>query len=214
MAQKNVIRLLIADDQEIVRIGLRALLKDTDIKIIAEVTTGPEAVKYVMTNDVDVALLDVRMPEGDGLIALARIKLDKAEVPVLIYSAFDNPMYCARAVALGASGFLLKTATRDEVVTAIQTAAAGETTWTRADLRRMSGALAAPRLSADVEVSLTKRESEVLRQVATGATNKEIAEVIHTSYETVNEHVQRILERIGVSDRTQAAVWAVRNGLA
>jgi DNA-binding NarL/FixJ family response regulator len=213
MTQQSKIRLLIAEDHELVRIGLRGLLADTEIKIVAEVTSGQAAVKYALENDVDVVLMDIRMPDGDGLTALGRIKLEKPDMPVVVLSTFDNPAYIARAVALGASGYLLKGCTRDELIKAIQSAAAGEDIWTRDELRRVAGALATPRIAADVEVSLTKREGEVLRQVAYGLTNKDIAQTLHISYETVKEHVQHILGRIGVTDRTQAAVWAVRKEL-
>ncbi|MGA2065219.1 MAG: response regulator transcription factor [Thermoguttaceae bacterium] len=213
MTQQAKIRLLIADDHEVVRNGLKTLLAGTDIKIVAEVASGPAAVKYALENEVDVVLLDIRMPEGDGLAALGRIKLDKPDLPILVLSTYDNPTYVARAVALGASGYLLKSCTRDELVAGIRTAAAGESAWTRDELRRVTGALATPRLTADVEVPLTQRESEVLRQLACGLTNKEIANTLHISYETVKEHVQHILRKIGVSDRTQAAVWAVRKDL-
>ena len=129
-------------------------------------------------------------------------------------SAFDNPAYVARAVALGASGYLLKGCTRDELLTAIRKAATGESIFTREELRRVTGALATPRITGDIEVDLTQREGEVLRQMAYGLTNKVIAEALHISYETVKEHVQHVLRKIGVVDRTQAAVWAVRKGLA
>ncbi len=207
------IKLLIADDHEVVRSGLKVLLADTNIQIVGEVGTGAAAVKFALENDIDVALLDIRMPDGDGLNSLGRIKLDKPDLPILILSTFDNPTYVARAVALGASGYLLKGCTRDELVQAIRTAMAGESAWTREELRRVTGALATPRLTADVEVPLTQRESEVLRQLAFGLTNKEIAQTLQISYETVKEHVQHILRKIGVSDRTQAAVWAVRKEL-
>ncbi len=209
----NKVKLLIADDHEVVRSGLRAMLADSDVEVVAEVATGDTAVKYALENEVDVALLDIRMPEGDGLTALGRIKLDKPDLPILMLSTFDNPTYIARSVALGASGYLLKGCSRDDLVKAIKSAAAGESAWTRDELRRVTGALATPRLAADVEVPLTQRESEVLRQLAYGLTNKEIAQALHISYETVKEHVQHILRKIGVSDRTQAAVWAVRKQL-
>jgi DNA-binding NarL/FixJ family response regulator len=207
------IRLLIADDHEVVRHGLKTLLANSDIEVVAEVSTGEAAIRYALENDPDLVLMDIRMPNGDGLTALGRIKLDKPEMPVLMLSTFDNPTYIARSVALGASGYLLKGCSRDDLIKAIHTSAAGDSAWTRDELRRVTGALATPRLTADIEVPLTQRESEVLRQLAYGLTNKEIAQALHISYETVKEHVQHILRKIGVSDRTQAAVWAVRKEL-
>lgn len=209
----STIRVLIADDHEVVRCGLRTLFAGTDIEIAAEVASGNAAVRYALENDVDVVVLDIRMPDGDGLTALGRIKLDKPELPILILSTYDNPTYVARSVALGASGYILKSSDRDVLIDAIRKAARGESAWTRDELRRVTGALATPRLTADIEVPLTHRESEVLRQLAYGLTNKEIAAQLHISYETVKEHVQHILRKIGVSDRTQAAVWAVRKEL-
>jgi len=214
MAQQSKIRLLLADDHEMVRSGLKSMLVDTEIKVVAAVASGQEAVKHALENKVDVVLLDVRMSDGDGLNALGRIKLDNPDLPILMFSYSDNPAYVARAVALGASGYLLKGCTRDELVNAIKTAAAGESTFTRDGLRRMTGAMATPRLTANVEVAMSQREGEVLRQMACGLTNKQIAEALHISHETVKEHVQHILGKIGVTDRTQAAVWAVRNNLA
>jgi DNA-binding NarL/FixJ family response regulator len=209
----NPIKLLVADDHEVVRSGLRKLLAGSDIQVDAEVATGSAAVKYTLEHDVDVVLMDIRMPDGDGLTALGRIRLDKPDQPILMLSAFDNPTYIARAVALGANGYLLKDCTRDELVAAITTVSTGENAWTRDELRRVTGALATPRLAADVEVSLTQRESEVLKQLAFGLKNKEIGQALGISYETVKEHVQHILRKIGVSDRTQAAVWAVHKEL-
>ena len=207
------IKLLVADDHEVVRSGLKSMFARTEVEIVAAVATGSAAVKYALENDPDVVLLDIRMPEGDGLTALGRIKLDKPDMPILMLSTFDNPTYIARAVALGANGYLLKSCTREKLIDAVRTAAAGENAWTRDELRRVTGALATPRLAADIEVPLTQRESEVLRQLAYGLTNKEIALALGISYETVKEHVQHILRKVGVSDRTQAAVWAVRKEL-
>jgi DNA-binding NarL/FixJ family response regulator len=207
------IRLLVAEDHELVRLGLRGLLAGTEIDIVAEVTTVAGALEYALEREVDVVLMDVRLPDGDGLNALGRIRLTKPELPILILSTYENPAYIARAVALGANGYLMKGCTRDQLIQAIRTSATGEYTWTREELRRVTGSLATPRLVADVEVNLTKRESEVLRQVAYGLTNKDIAKALNISYETVKEHVQHTLRKIGVTDRTQAAVWAVRKQL-
>ena len=207
------IKLLIVDDHEVVRSGLKSMLADTDLKVVGEAASGEAAVKLVSKQKFDVVLLDVRMPEGDGISALGRIKLEKPSLPVLMFSNYDNPTYVARSVALGASGYLLKGIGREKLIEAIQLAAGGENIWTRDELRRVTGALATPRLTADVEVPLTQRESDVLHQLAFGLTNKEIAQALNISYETVKEHVQHILRKIGVTDRTQAAVWAVLKGL-
>jgi DNA-binding NarL/FixJ family response regulator len=207
------IKILVADDHEVVRSGLKTLLAGSDIKIAAEASSGEEVIRLALKQKPDLVLLDVRMADGDGLNALGRIKLDKPELPILMFSAYDNPTYVARAVALGANGYVLKGSDRQTLIDSITRAAAGESVWTREELRRVTGALATPRLVADIEVPLTQRESEVLRQLALGLTNKEIAQALHISYETVKEHVQHILRKVGVSDRTQAAVWAVRKGL-
>ena len=207
------IKVLVVDDHEVVRSGLKSLLAGTDIKIVAESISGDAAVKAAQKHNPDVVLLDVRMADGDGLTALGRIKLDRPEMPVLMFSGFDNPTYVARAVALGANGYILKGTNKDKLLDAIRRTAKGENIWTREELRRVTGALATPRLATDVEVPLTQRESEVLHQLALGLTNKEIAQSLQISYETVKEHVQHILRKIGVTDRTQAAVWAVRKGI-
>jgi DNA-binding NarL/FixJ family response regulator len=207
------IRIIIADDHEVVRSGLKTLFSGTDIQIVAEAVTGEEAVRLTEKHKPDLVLLDIRMSESDGLNALGRIKLNRPDMAVLMFSTYDNPTYIARAVALGASGYLMKGIGRDDLVAAIRRVAEGGDAWTREELRRVTGALATPRVSADVEVPLTQRESEVLRQLAFGLTNKEIAQALGISYETVKEHVQHVLRKIGVSDRTQAAVWAVRKGL-
>jgi DNA-binding NarL/FixJ family response regulator len=207
------IRLLIADDHQVVRTGLKSLLEGTDIAIVGEAVSGEEAVRMASEANPDVIILDIRMDKGDGLSTLGRVKLEKPELPVLMFSTYDNPTYVARSVALGASGFLLKSVPANEIIDAIRRIAGGENIWTRDELRRVTGALATPRLSSDIEVPLTQRESEVLRQLALGLTNKEIALALSISYETVKEHVQHILRKVGVSDRTQAAVWAVRKGL-
>ena len=213
MTQPGKIKLLLADDHPVVLSGTKAMLAGTEIKVVAEVSSGQAAVKHVLEHEVDVVLMDVCMPEDDGLTALGRIKLDKPDLPIVMFSAFDNPAYVARAVALGASGFLLKGCTRDELVNAVTKAAAGESVFTRDELRRVTGALATPRVTGDIEVTLTQREAEVLRELANGQTNKEIAQTLRISYETVKEHVQHILRKIVVIDRTQAALWAVRKGL-
>lgn len=212
-ASTQTIRLVIADDHEVIRSGLVSLMKDTEIEIVAQASSGKEVIERVAETNPDVVLLDIRMTEGDGLQALEQIRARHPGLPVLILSTYDNPTYVARAVALDASGYLLKGAGREPLLTAIRQAAAGESAWRPEELRRVSRVAGGPAMAADVEVALTKRESEVLRQLAFGLSNKEIARRLSISYETVKEHVQHILRKVGVADRTQAAVWAVRKGL-
>jgi DNA-binding NarL/FixJ family response regulator len=209
------VRLLIADDHEVVRAGLRTLLGELrDIEIVGEAAEGNEVVRLARRHRPDVILLDVRMPGSDGLSVLLSLRAELPGIPVVMFSAYDNPTYIARAMALGAVGYLNKSAKRDEIAAAVRQAGAGEQLWSREGVRRVTGALATSRSPIDLEVPLTKREGEVLKQLALGLSNKEIAQSLNISYETVKEHVQHILRKLSVADRTQAAVWAVRKGLA
>lgn len=207
------IRLLIADDHAVVRAGIVSMLRETDITVVAEASDGAQALHLAQKYQPDVVLLDVRMPETDGMSCLAKLRAELPQTPVIIFSAHDNPTYIARAVALGAAGYLVKSASQDEIISAIQQVATGETLWNRNNLRRVSDTISNSRTNNELEVPLTKRESEVLNQLALGLSNKEIAQALNISYETVKEHVQHVLRKLGVSDRTQAAVWAVRKGL-
>ena len=206
-------KLLVVDDHLVIRMGLRSMLQGTDLEVAEETCNAAETLAAVERSVPDCVLMDIRMEGGDGLNTLGRIKLDHPDLPIVLYSAYDNPTYIARAVALGAAGYILKSAPREKLINALNTAASGESAWTREELRRVTGALATPRLSQELDVPLTHRESEVLRQMAQGLTNKEIAKMLGISYETVKEHVQHILRKIGVTDRTQAAVLAVRKNL-
>jgi DNA-binding NarL/FixJ family response regulator len=213
MPIERKIQILVADDQEVVRLGVKALLAGTEIKVVAEATTSQAAVKIALEKELDVVLLDVRLPDGDGLTALGRIKLDKPQLPVLLFSAFDNPASIARVIALGASGFLLKSCSQDEFLSTIRAAAEGETIWSKERLRSASRSLRSPRAGGSLEASLTDSEGEVLRQMAHGLTNRQIADALDVSENMVKDHVKLVLRKLGVVDRTQAALWAVRNQL-
>ena len=128
------VRVFFVEDQPVVRLGLEALLANTDVKIAATAATGSEAVKKVGSVHADLILLDVRIADGDGFTTLARIKAERPDLPVLMFSAHENPTYVARAVALGAAGYTLKGASKEDLLIAIHRAAAGETHWTREDL--------------------------------------------------------------------------------
>lgn len=207
----NPIKMLVVDDHLIVRKGIRAMLADTEINIVAEAGNCDMAVRQSIDNAIDLMLLDIHLPPGDGISVISRARIDKPELPILVFTNYDNPTYTARVVAMGANGFLLKTCPRDLLLDAIRRVAQGESIWTREELRRVTGALATPRAtSGDIENPLTVRETDVLKHLAYGLSNKKIAQVLHISYDTVKDHIQRILKKLGVSDRTQAAAWAAR----
>ncbi|NLX97769.1 MAG: response regulator transcription factor [Rhodopirellula sp.] len=207
------IRLLVADDHEVIRTGLASLLAGSDIEIVAEAANGKEAVQKAEEVKPDVVLLDIRMPDGDGLATLEKLRTKVPESRVVMLSTYDNPTYIARAVALGASDYVLKGSTREAIIDTITAAAQGESPSRSGELRRVAGAMKIRQVIDDDDVPLTQRETQVLRHVALGLSNKEIGRSLEISVETVKEHVQNILRKIAVSDRTQAAVWAVRKGL-
>ena len=206
-------KILVIDDHEVTRCGVRALLRESGIDVAYEAAGAAEGIELVRRHKPDLVLLDVRLGTTDGLTLLGRLRLDHPEIPVVMFTAHDSPTYIARSVALGASGYLTKSATRTDMVRTLRQVLSGEDAWTPELLRRITGATSSPRPVHDLEVPLTTREMEVLRQMTLGLTNKEIAKVLTISYETVKEHVQHILRKLSVNDRTQAAVWAVRKGL-
>jgi DNA-binding NarL/FixJ family response regulator len=207
------IKLLIADDHELIRTGLASLLSGSNIEIVAEAANGKETIKLAEQHKPDVILLDIRMPDGDGLGTLEKLRAKVPGSRVVMLSTFDNPTYIARAVALGACDYVLKGSNREDLITTLEAAAADESPSKAGELRRIAGAMKLRQVIDDDDVPLTQRETQVLRHVALGLSNKEIGRSLEISVETVKEHVQNILRKIAVSDRTQAAVWAVRKGL-
>ncbi len=153
------------------------------------------------------------MPDGDGLTALGRIKLDRPKLPVLIFSAFENPVNIAKAVSQGAGGFLLKGCKPEDLLTAIRRAAAGKNAWNQLIHRGIGPATKTHRIGT-LEASLSEREGEVLRHVAQGRTNEQIAAAVNISCHAVKTYMKLILRKLGVAHRTQAALWAIRNNLA
>jgi DNA-binding NarL/FixJ family response regulator len=206
-------KILLVDDHEVVRIGLKQILASTDCEVVDEASTAEQGFNKFCAAKFNLVVIDVRLPGGDGLQLLSKIRAQDSAQPILIFSAYDNPTYAARAVALGANGYVLKSHPVERVADSIQRTARGENIWSREELRKVTGSLASMRLGTESDIPLTQREGEVLKQLANGLTNKEIASALGISYETVKEHVQHILRKIGVSDRTQAAVWAVRQNL-
>jgi DNA-binding NarL/FixJ family response regulator len=213
------IRVLIADDQEMVRTGFRLILSaESDIEVVADARDGQDAVTAAHRLKPDVALMDIRMPVLDGLAATTRIRQDPGcPTRVVILTTFDDDAYLYEALAAGASGFLLKDAPADALVSAIRVVAAGEAmlapTVTRRVIEQFSRQRARP---ADIDAvdSLSAREREVLRLMADGLSNSEIATALFVGEATVKTHVARILQKLGARDRVQAVIAAYRSGLA
>jgi len=208
------IRLIIADDHELVRSGLEVMLQGTDIEIVAQATNGDDALQLATEHQPNVVLLDIRMPPRDGIPVIEKIRETCPKTQVVVFSTYDNPTYVARSVALGASDYVLKGATRHQLTTAILRAARGEQPPETSLLHRLKASMARRKDRSDShDIPLTNRELQVLRHVALGLSNREIGRSLGISIETVKEHVQNILRKVDASDRTQAAVWAVRRGL-
>ena len=205
---------LLVDDHAIWRGGVKSMLEDTEFQVIGEASSGREAVDRAKELNPEMVLLDIRMAGGDGLDALMALKHDHPHMTVIMLTTYDNPTYMARAVAGGAAGYLLKGIERDEFIEALRQVAGGETLLTREELvRSLRGISDEARGSEDLIEPLTEREMEVLRLVATGMNNREIATVLFVAESTVKTHVEHIIGKIGVSDRVQAAVWAARKGI-
>lgn len=207
------IRVLVVDDHEVVRSGLACLFEGSDIEIIGEASSGTEAVEEVIRQQPDIVLMDIRMPDGDGLFAMEQLRTQSPDTRVVVLSTYDNPTYVARSVALGAADYVLKGSPREEIIGAIERAASGDAPSGDSVLRKVKEAMAKRREPGDKDIPLTNREMQVLRHVALGLSNREIGRSLGISIETVKEHVQNILRKIDVTDRTQAAVWAVKRSI-
>ena len=207
------IDVVLVDDHAIWRDGVRGLLEDTEFNVIGEAASGKEAIDLLKQVSPKIVLLDIRMAGGDGLDALQAIKAEHPSVSVIMLTTYDNPTYMARAVAGGASGYVLKGVGGEELLTALQGVANGDMLLTASDLTRsLRGISAEVARSKDLIKPLSEREVEVLRLLATGLPNREIASILFISEATVKTHVEHIIQKLGVSDRVQAVVWAARHG--
>jgi DNA-binding NarL/FixJ family response regulator len=213
---RRPITVLIADDQQMVRRGFRVILEaEQGISVVAEAGDGGEAVELARRHAPAVALLDIRMPVMDGLHAARQILALSSRTRVLILTTFDADEYVYEALRVGASGFLLKDAPADQLVTAVRSLAAGDALIDPVITRRLISrfALAARPAGVPDELSqLTPRELEVLRLVARGLSNIEIAQELVVEENTVKTHVSRILTKLGLRDRVQAVVLAYELG--
>jgi DNA-binding NarL/FixJ family response regulator len=213
------IRLLLVDDQALVREGFRALLAvQQDMLVVGEACNGEEAVEAAKRLHPDVVLMDVRMPVMDGLEATRRLMASaESQLHVLILTTFDMDEYVYSALRAGASGFLLKDASAHELLAAIRIVAAGDALLAPSVTRRLIAEFArlAPRerLRPHGLLQLTERETEVLRLIARGMSNAEISTALVVAEQTVKSHVSRVLTKLGLRDRAQAVVVAYETGL-
>lgn len=209
------IRVAIADDQELLRSGLSMVLgSDDGLQLVGEAADGDEAVELVRRHRIDVLLMDVRMPRMDGITATGQVLAASPGTRVLMLTTFDADEYVHAAVRAGASGFLLKDAAGEEILRAVRAVAAGDAVLAPSVTRRLLDDLgrAAPRPVPALD-RLTDRELDVLREVATGASNAEIADRLHLSTTTVKTHLGRVLTKLGLRDRVQAVVLAYEAGV-
>jgi DNA-binding NarL/FixJ family response regulator len=212
------VRVMIADDQELVRTGFRAILgSEPDIEVVGEARDGREAIEAAGQLEPDVVLMDIRMPVFDGLAATRSIVTGPDSKPrVLILTTFDLDEYVYEALRSGASGFMLKDNPADQLVTAIHVVAKGEALLAPSVTRRLISEFAhrqQPTTRPDHLQILTDRESEVLKLVARGLSNAEIAGELYVAETTVRTHVRHILTKLGLRDRVQAVVLAYETGL-
>jgi DNA-binding NarL/FixJ family response regulator len=209
-------RLVIVDDHELTRAGLRSMLSgQRRLKVVGEASNGQEALALCRRLQPDLALLDIRMPEMDGLQTCRALKQECPATSVILITIHNNPDYLLEAIKAGAAGYLLKDLTQSELLSAIQRVLRGESILEGQLMTRLLRRLANETSSqADMlAVPLSQREREVVQLLAEGLTNREIADTLTVSVGTVKAHVEHILTKLGVSDRTQAAVRAVELGL-
>ena len=205
----RTIRVVLADDHAVIRAGLHQLLAGTDdIEVVATADNGARAVELAREHRPDVVLMDLQMPEVDGVTATRRIMAEQLGVDVLVLTSYSDGERILAALDAGAVGYLLKDADPDDVLQGIRAVSRGESPIHPRAARHLLGVRA-----GSSQVQLTSRESEVLRLVKDGLANKQIARRLDISERTVKAHLTSAFARIGVADRTQAALWAQRNGL-
>ncbi|HDX9589805.1 TPA: response regulator transcription factor [Bacillus pseudomycoides] len=208
------IKLLLVEDHHIVRRGLVFFLKTKEeFDIIGEVGDGEEALQFIKTERPDVVLMDVSMPKMDGIEATKRIKQYDSSIKVLMLSSFSEQGYVLPALEAGADGYQLKEVQPDQLVASIIAVYQGNANFHPKVTPALLGRQATAEIKQDHLSMLTKREKEVLREIAKGRSNKEIAVALHITEQTVKTHVSNVLAKLHVEDRTQAALYAVKHGV-
>lgn len=203
------IKILMADDHPVVRAGIRGMLEtQPEFEVIAEAENGREAFEQIGKLKPDVVLMDLRMPEMDGVEAIGKIKEKYPNINILVLTTYDTDADIVRAVEAGATGYLLKDAPRDELFRAVRATAKGETVLAPVVAARLMG-----KVRDHGEQALSAREIDVLMLVARGASNQDVAEKLYVSTATVKSHLIQIYQKLGVSDRTAAVTTAIERGI-
>jgi len=210
--ETGVLRLLVAEDHALVREGTRNILNaEPDMEVVGEAADGAEAVSLATSLRPDVAILDIEMPNMDGIQAAREIRAALPGTAVLMLTAYDDDAYVVGVLEAGAAGYVLKNAPSSALLGAVRALAAGESVLSPAIQRRVVGILARRKKEASQE-QLSERELEVLRRAAQGLANKEIAAVMGLSPRTVQSHLRHIMNKLGVASRVEAVVLAIRSG--
>jgi DNA-binding NarL/FixJ family response regulator len=218
MSEKKEITLIIADDHPMVRAGLRSMLSASRIRVVGEAGDGQEAVKMILDLKPAVALMDIRMPNMDGIQALEAIRAERCATKVVMVTTYRSTSYLLRSLSVGASGFVLKDISREELLAAIYSVADGSSLVDSQFLQDVLRSLEQGK-SADVAgeetmiEQLTAREMDILKLMVEGLTNQAIGDVLGLSAGTVKGYAQTVMHKLGTNDRTQAAVKAIRMGL-
>jgi len=210
----EAIRILIVDDHPVVREGIGSMLKrEPDFKIVGEATNGLEAIEKVRELSPDIVLMDLRMPELDGVEAMIRIRAEKPEVKFIILTTFSDDEYIFRGIAAGARAYLLKDAPRAELFSAIRTVSKGESQIQPVVASRVLDKLAELSKKPPAAETLSDRETEVLKLMAKGVSNKELADQLSITQSTVKTHITSIFQKLNVTTRTEAVTTALRKGI-
>jgi DNA-binding NarL/FixJ family response regulator len=210
----QVVRVLIADDQTLFRSGLARLLEtDPRVDVVGEAVDGADAVQRAATLKPDVILMDLKMPNLDGIEATRRIVSEHPEIKILVLTTFDADSYIMQALRAGASGYVLKDAQPAAIVSSILAVQSGERVMASGVANRVLDMLTGTTTPKEFYDGLTAREIEILKLLATGQANKQIAYKLHISEKTVRNHVSHMYEKLQIYDRSQAVLYAVRKGL-